>query len=114
MRVLGGAVLAFEAIVVILLIPVAITVGTVSGPPWLFIATGVVVVLALIVTAGYVTRPWGVAVGWILQALVIASAVVVPAMLVVGGVFALLWALAVRWGRRVDQMRASPGETPAE
>jgi hypothetical protein len=111
MRVLGGSVLAFEAIVVILLIPVAITVGTVSGPPWLFISVGLALVIALIVTAGFVTRPWAITVGWILQVLIVATAVLVPVMVIVGGIFMLLWALAIRWSRRVDQMkRDSSGE----
>jgi hypothetical protein len=104
-RVLGGAVLAFEAIVVILAIPVAATVGTVAGPPWVFIAAGLLLATALVVLAGFVNRPWAVPVGWVLQALVVATAVLVPAMLIVGGIFALLWWLAVRWGRRVDALR---------
>lgn len=107
MRVLGGSVLAFEAIVVILLIPVAITVGTVSGPPWVFISVGIALVLALIVTAAFVTRPWAIAVGWILQVLILATAVLVPAMVIVGGIFMLLWALAIRWSRRVEEMKRS-------
>lgn len=110
MRVLGGSVLAFEAIVVILLIPVAITVGTVSGPPWVFITVGIALVIALILTAGFVTRPWGVAVGWILQVLILATTVLVPAMLVVGGIFTLLWALAIRWSRRVENMKNQAAE----
>ena len=109
MRVMGGAVLAFEAIVVILLIPVAIQVGTVSGPPGVFIAVGIALVIALVVTAGFVTRPWGIAMGWILQGLIIATAVLVPAMVIVGGIFALLWWLAIRWSRRVEQLAAEQG-----
>lgn len=106
MRVLGGSVLAFEAIVVILLIPVAITVGTVSGPPWVFISVGIALVIALILTAGFVTRPWGISVGWILQVLILATSVLVPAMLIVGGIFTLLWALAIRWSRKVEAMKS--------
>jgi len=109
MRVLGGSVLAFEAIVVILLIPVAITVGTVSGPPWVFISVGIALVIALILTAGFVTRPWGITVGWILQVLILATSVLVPAMLIVGGIFTLLWALAIRWSRKVEAMKSEQG-----
>lgn len=108
MRVLGGAVLAFEAIIVILAIPVAATVGTVAGPTWVFITAGLILATALVVLAGFVTRPWAVPVGWVLQALVIATALFVPAMLIVGGIFALLWWLAVRWGRHVDALRQQP------
>ncbi len=114
MRVLGSSVLAFEAIVVILLIPVAITVGTVSGPPWVFITVGIALVIALILTAGFVTRPWGVAVGWVLQVLIVATAVLVPIMVVVGGIFMLLWALAIRWSRKVEAMQAQAQQATGE
>jgi hypothetical protein len=107
-RVLGGAVLGFEAIIVILAIPVAATVGTVAGPPWVFITAGLILAAALVLLAGFVNRPWAVPVGWVLQGFVIATAILVPAMLIVGGIFALLWWLAVRWGRRVDDLREQP------
>ena len=102
MRVLGSAVLVFEAIVVLLAIPAAVTVGTFSGPPWAFIVAGIVLAVALIALAGVVTRPWAIPVGWVLQGLVVATAVLVPAMLIVGGVFAILWGVAIHLARRVD------------
>ncbi len=108
MRVLGGAVLGFEAIIVILAIPVAATVGTIAGPPWVFITAGLLLAAALVVLAGFVNRPWAVPAGWVLQGFVIATAIFVPAMLIVGGIFALLWWLAVRWGRHVDALRDQP------
>ena len=107
MRVLGGAVLGFEAILIVLLIPVAAVVGTVNGPVWVFITAGVLLVIALIITAGTVTRPWGVAAGWVLQGIILATSVLVPIMLVLGGIFTLLWWLAVRWGQRADALRES-------
>lgn len=106
MRVLGTSVLVFEAIVVLLAIPVAVVVGTVSGPPWVFISAGIALALALIVLAGFITRPWAVKVGWVLQALVMATSILVPVMLIAGGVFVALWWLAVKWGRHVDELRA--------
>lgn len=105
MKVLGSAVLALEAIVVILAIPVVIVVGTVPVPPWLGITGGIVLALALIVLTRFVTRPWAVPVGWALQALVVLTGLLAPAMFVVGGIFALLWGVAIRLGRQVDQAR---------
>lgn len=102
MRVLGSSVLAFEAIVVLLAIPAAVTVGTVSGPPWVFIAAGITLAVLLIALAGMVTRPWAIPVGWVLQGLVVATGILVPAMLIVGGAFAILWGMAIRLSRRVD------------
>ncbi|MDP4689349.1 MAG: DUF4233 domain-containing protein [Candidatus Nanopelagicales bacterium] len=103
MRVLGAAVLAFEAIVVLLAIPVVVVVGTVPVPPWLGITGGVTLALALVVLARYVTRPWAVPVGWVLQGLVVLTGLLAPPMFIVGGIFALLWGLAIRLARQVDE-----------
>jgi hypothetical protein len=102
MRVLGASVLALEAIVVILAIPVVVVTGTVPVPPWLGITAGVVLAIALIVLARYVTRPWAIPVGWVLQGLVVLTGLLAPAMFIVGGIFALLWGVAIRLGRQVD------------
>jgi hypothetical protein len=101
-RVLGAAVLALEAIVVVLAIPVVVVVGTVAVPPWLGITGGVVLALALIVLARYVTRPWAVPVGWFMQGLVVLTGFLAPPMFIVGGIFALLWGVAIRLARQVD------------
>ncbi|MEX1209569.1 MAG: DUF4233 domain-containing protein [Candidatus Nanopelagicales bacterium] len=103
MRVLGAAVLAFEAIVVLLAIPVVVVVGTIPVPPWLGITGGVTLALALVVLARYVTRPWAVPVGWVLQGLVVLTGLLAPPMFIVGGIFALLWGLAIRLARQVDE-----------
>ena len=103
MRVLGAAVLAFEAIVVLLAIPVVVVVGRVPVPPWLGITGGVTLALALVVLARYVTRPWAVPVGWVLQGLVVLTGLLAPPMFIVGGIFALLWGLAIRLARQVDE-----------
>jgi hypothetical protein len=102
-RVLGAAVLAFEAIVVLLAIPVVVVVGTVPVPPWLGITGGVTLALALVILARYVTRPWAVPVGWVLQGLVVLTGLLAPPMFIVGGIFALLWGLAIRLARQVDE-----------
>ena len=65
--------------------------------------TAVGLALALLVLARYVTRPWAVPVGWVLQALVVLTGILAPAMFIVGGIFALLWGVAIRLGRQVDQ-----------
>lgn len=111
MRVLGAAVLSLEAIVVILAIPVVVVVGTVPVPPWLGISVGVLLAVALIVLARYVTRPWAIPVGWVLQALVVLTGLLAPPMLIVGGIFALLWGVAIKLGRQVD---AASGPDSAE
>jgi hypothetical protein len=100
MRVLGSTVLVFEAIVVLLAIPIAINVSDANATFALVI--GIALAGLLILTVGVITKPIAVPIGWILQVLVIAAGIVVPTMFLVGGIFALLWFYAVRNGQRVD------------
>ena len=106
MRVLGSTVLVFEAIVVLLAIPIAINVSDANTTFALVI--GIALAGLLILTVGVITKPIAVPIGWILQVLVIAAGIVVPTMFLVGGIFALLWFYAVRNGQRVDRARELP------
>ena len=91
----------------LLAIPVALTV---SQNPNTALVISVFVGLAVLclLTLGVVTRPQGPAVGWVVQALVIASGFLVPVMFVLGVIFALLWFAAVRMGTRADAARQAP------
>ena len=105
MRVLCSSVLAIEAIVVLLATSLATSNGSVSnaGLAW---AVGLLIMVLLILAIGTLRRPWGLAVGWVLQGLVLATSIVVGwSMLVVGVVFVVLWFLAIRSGGRVDALR---------
>ncbi|MBC9821398.1 DUF4233 domain-containing protein [Terrabacter sp. MAHUQ-38] len=52
--------------------------------------------------AGLMRRPWGVTLGWVVQALTLLSALVVPMMLVVGLFFLALWVTCLVKGTQVD------------
>lgn len=106
MKVLGSAVLAAEAVVVFLATSLASSNGSV-GNTRLAWGAGLGLMVLLVLAIGTLRRPWGVAVGWAMQGLVVATALAAGwAMLVVGGLFAVLWFAAVRSGRRVDALRA--------
>lgn len=107
MRVLCSSVLAFEAIVVLLAIPVALNVGDFADRTALVVWGGFGLAVLLLLAIGTLRRPWGLAVGWVLQALVVASGIVVPAMFVMGAVFAALWWAAIHYGRKGDAMKAA-------
>ncbi|MFG2300256.1 DUF4233 domain-containing protein [Actinacidiphila glaucinigra] len=79
------------------------TVWTVSG-----IAMALCVLLC-----GMLGRRGGLAVGWLLQAGLIASGFVVPVMFFLGVVFAGLWWAAVHFGRKVDAAKAARAAQPA-
>jgi hypothetical protein len=101
MRRLCATVLIFEAIVIGLAIPVAITIehesrlsaGVAGG-----VLAGVAVLLAAVV--GRPGQGWALAAGSLLQLAMIAAGLVIPAMYAVGAVFAALWAVAIWLGLR--------------
>ena len=105
MKVLGSSVLAMEAIVILLATSLAASMGT--ADPTLAWIVGAVLIVLLVAGTRTLGKPYGATVGWVLQALVLATALVTPVMWIVGGIFAILWYLAVRNGRRVDALRAA-------
>ncbi|MFJ9536189.1 DUF4233 domain-containing protein [Streptomyces sp. NPDC101225] len=72
------------------------TVWTVSG----------VAMFLCLALCGVVTRPGGIALGWILQAALVASGFAVPTMFFLGAVFAALWWASVHYGRKIDEAKA--------
>ena len=69
-------------------------------------------------------RPFGVTLGWVVQALTWASALLVPAMIGVALVFTALWVLLLLQGSKIDRIvaqreadargsEAAAGATPA-
>lgn len=59
-----------------------------------------------LVAAGALRARAGIYLGWLCQALTLASALVLPAMLLVGGIFAVLWWVCLSNGLRIDADRA--------
>lgn len=70
-----------------------------------WLVSGVAMVLCVLMCA-MVTRPGGVALGWVLQLALIASGIFVPMMYFMGAVFAALWWASVHFGRKVDEAKA--------
>ncbi|MGI8336434.1 DUF4233 domain-containing protein [Actinomadura scrupuli] len=100
MRRLCAMVLACEAIVIALAIPVAITVvHTDAGAAG--VAGGVAAVLCLLL-AGFLRYRWAYVAGSALQVLIIVSGFVVSTMFFLGAIFAALWITAIWLGRTVE------------
>ncbi len=104
MRTLCASTLIGEAFVIGLAGLVAMNL---SGYPATTVWTvcGAAMVLCVLL-CGLVTRPGGVAVGWVLQAALIVSGTIVPMMYVLGAAFAALWWAAVHFGRKIDEFKA--------
>ncbi len=105
MKALCAMTLTFEAIVVLLAIPMAIVVYDASAA--IAIPVGVLLFLACLVLAGMFRRvDWAVPAGWVLQVLIVLTGFVVPAMFFLGLLFMVLWYYAIRVGRRTDEIKA--------
>lgn len=71
-----------------------------------YLAVGTGLAVLCIVAAGTMRRPWGITLGWVVQAATLLAALVVPMMGIVGVVFLALWVVSLVQGRRVDAMMA--------
>ena len=86
--------------------------------PTAYLVVGIGLAALAIVAAGTLRRPWGITLGWVVQALTLLSALVVPLMLVVGIFFLTMWVTCLIQGARIDaevaqrEAAAEAGERP--
>lgn len=104
--------LAMEAVLVLLAIPLAAGAVPPGRQPWA-VGLGVLLMILLVLAIGGLRRGWGVGVGWVLQVALVATGIFVPLMFLLGAIFLALWVAAVLIGRRVDHRRAG-GPTTQE
>ncbi|MDJ0335498.1 DUF4233 domain-containing protein [Salinibacterium sp. G-O1] len=98
-------VLVLEAV---LLFFVTLTVfGLKALPPVPAFVGGGVLIVALIVAGRLLRYPWGIWVGWALQAVLIATGIVLTAMYFVALAFVAIWIYCFVKGRQIDQQRAA-------
>ena len=114
-----ATVLAGESICVLLgaLVARGITAaGDDASHSTAYLVVGFGLAALAIVAAGLMRRPWGLTLGWAVQALVLVSALVVPMMLVVGLFFLALWVTCLLQGGKIDAevARREAAQTPAE
>jgi hypothetical protein len=83
-------------------------------PPAVILTSGLVLSVVLILTCAVLTRRWGIALGWILQLVIIAGGFLEPAMFFVGAAFALTWFYGLRQGGRVDRENVERDRLQAE
>ncbi|HEX2313644.1 MAG TPA: DUF4233 domain-containing protein [Thermomonospora sp.] len=99
-----AAVLASEAVVIALAIPVAVAVQDVDGRTAGIVCGGLAVLCLLL--SGLVRRRWAVPVGSVLQVLLIAAGFMVGTMFFLGALFGALWITAIWLGHRVNNAGA--------
>ena len=102
-RSLASIVLGFETIVVFLAALVVFGLGTL---PWaLALGGGAALCLALIAVIGLLRFKWAYLIGWILQAIIVATGFLNPVMFFVGALFAALWTYCMISGTRIDHQK---------
>lgn len=72
-----------------------------NGLPFLLLGVGLAVVL--IVTCAFLRHPWGIALGWGLQVVLIGLGILEPMMYIVGVLFLLAWTYGILQGGRIDR-----------
>lgn len=75
---------------------------------------GLGLALIALVSSGLMRRPYGITLGWVVQALTWASALLVTAMVGVAIVFTALWVLLLVQGMKVDRIVAEREQTGAD
>ncbi|MEE4542005.1 DUF4233 domain-containing protein [Streptomyces sp. V4-01] len=73
------------------------------GTVWIVCGVAMAVCVLL---CGMLSRPGALAVGWALQAGLVAGGFVVGTMFFLGVIFAGLWWASIHYGRKVDEIRA--------
>lgn len=105
---LASIVLAFESIIAFLAGLVIYGLQALPAPlaPWWGIVAGSVVAVLMIITTRLVRYPWGIAVGWVLQVVILLGALLVPALALVALIFGGMYAYATIKGAALDRRNA--------
>ncbi|MEP6482576.1 MAG: DUF4233 domain-containing protein [Rhodoglobus sp.] len=93
-------VLGLEAV---LMFFVALTAfGLKALPPVAAFAGGAALIVILVLTARVVRYRWGIGLGWVLQAALLATGILLPVMYVVAVAFLGIWIFCFVKGRQLD------------
>jgi Na+/phosphate symporter len=79
-------------------------------PAWVALPGAAVFIVILLATTAVLRYRWGMVIGWVLQAALVALGILVPLMYVIGAGFALLWIYCFTRGRRIDASRTPPSQ----
>lgn len=110
----ASTVLLLEAFVVLFATLVVFGLRSDSIPVGVILGVGLGLSAVLILACAFLTRSYGILVGWVLQLLIIATGIVEPMMFLVGILFALTWLYGIRTGARLDRENAERDRQQAE
>ena len=93
-------VLGLEAVLMFFVMLTAF--GVKALPPAIAFGGGIALIVALLFSGRLLRYPWGVWVGWFLQAVLIALGIVLPVMYFIGIGFTAIWVYCFVKGRQID------------
>lgn len=99
-------VLGLEAVLVFFIIMTVFGLDLV--PPAVAFGGGAALIVVLLLAAGLLKHPWGVWLGWALQAALIALGFILPALFITGAIFVAIWVYCFVKGRSIDRRNAQP------
>jgi hypothetical protein len=102
-RTLASIVLGFELVVVFL--ATLVIFGLSDLPAWVTLGGGALLCLIMVATLGLLRFEWAYLIGWIVQAIILATGFLNPAMFVVGALFAGMWVYCMITGTRIDRQQ---------
>ncbi len=113
---LASIVLAFESVIAFLAGLVIYGLKALPAPiaPWWGIVAGAVVAVLMIVTTRLVRYRWGIALGWVLQVLILLGGLLVPALAIVALIFGGMYGYATIKGAALDRRNARLAANPPE
>ncbi len=82
--------------------------------PGIILGVGIALSVVLVLTCAVLSKPWGIAVGWALQLVLILTGFAEPTMFIVGILFAICWWYGIRAGMRIDREVAQRDREQAE
>lgn len=104
-RSMCAAILSLEAVVLGLTTPVMISLSDIEWP--VATAIGVGLLLACLVVAGMLRKPWAYYLGWAIQVAAVGLGFVIPVMFGLGAIFLALWWSAYAVGAKIDREKAA-------
>lgn len=102
-RSLASIALGFETVIVFL--AALVLFGLKALPPAVALGGGILLCLVMLATIALLRYRWAYAVGWAVQAIVVAAGIFNPALFFVGALFAALWTYCMISGTRIDRQK---------
>ena len=111
----GSSTLTLEALVVVFAgLALFGKHGLMEGGGLPYLLTCVVIGVGMILACAFLRYPWGIALGWSLQVVMIALGILEPMMYFVGGLFGCIWAYGIIKGKQMDRENVQRAREQAE